>query len=224
MGGQIQLLGSSSFGLLVLWEWDIYWRLLTFYQRNYPKKISVKHKTNFSFIFLFLDQVPLKIMSKKGKIISLNDFKENRKEIGPDGNPITGVYTDYYDWENDQKEYEGYYKDGKLNGLSTWWYENGQKEREIRYEDGKQNGLCTWWCENGLIECEGFFKDGIEVDDPRTELDENELPSPLRSPTEFIKYVCLLVLVFLAAQFATHTFFWIVSVFEELTVSVSLPV
>ena len=187
-------------------------------------------------------------MSKKGKIISLNDFKENRKEIGPDGNPITGVCTDYYDWENDQKEYEGYYKDGKLNGLSTWWYENGQKEYEnhykdgklnglstwwyengqkeceVRYLDGKQNGLCTWWCENGLIECEGFFKDGIEVDDPRTELDENELPSPLRSPTEFIKYVCLLVLIFLAAQFATHTFIWIVSVFEELTVSVSLPV
>jgi hypothetical protein len=94
----------------------------------------------------------------------------------------------------------------------------------VHYKDGKLNGLCTWWYENGLIESEGFFKDGTEVDDPRTELDENKLPFPLRSPREFIKHVCLLVLVFLAAQFATHTFFWIVSVFEELTVSVSLPV
>ena len=155
-------------------------------------------------------------MSKKEKIISLNEFKENRKLVAPDGTSYTGVYTDYYDWENYHKEHEEYYKDGKENGLSTWWYENGQKECEIRYEDGKQNGLSTWWCENGQIECEGFFKDGTEVDDPRTELDENELPSPLRSPTEFIKYVCLLVLVFLAAQFATHTSFWIVSVFEDL--------
>ena len=84
-----------------------------------------------------------------------------------------------------------HYKDGKLNGLCTWWYENGQKECEIRYEDGKQNGLSTWWCENGQIECEGFFKDGTEVDDPRTELDENELSSPLSTTVEFIKDVCL---------------------------------
>jgi len=118
-------------------------------------------------------------MRNKEKVISLNDFKENRKLVAPDGTPYTGVYTDYYDWENDQKEREEYYKDGKENGLSTWWYENGQKECEIRYEDGKENGLCTWWCENGQIECEGFFKDGTEVDDPRTELDENELLSPL---------------------------------------------
>ena len=92
-------------------------------------------------------------MHKKEKIISLKKFKENRKLVAPDGTPYTGIYTEYYDWENDQKEREEYYKDGKENGLSTWWYENGQ------------------------IECEGFFIDGIEVDDPRTELDENELLS-----------------------------------------------
>ena len=96
-------------------------------------------------------------MRKKEKIISLNDFKENRKLVAPDGTPYTGVYTDYYDWENDQKEYEEYYKDGKENGLSTWWYENGQKECEVRYEDGKLNGLSTWWCENGQKECEILY-------------------------------------------------------------------
>ena len=92
-------------------------------------------------------------MSKKGKIISLNDFKENRKLTDPDGNPFTGVCVDYYDYEDEQKEYETRYKDGKENGLCTYWYENGQKE------------------------CEGFFKDG-EADDTSTELDENELSSP----------------------------------------------
>ena len=146
-------------------------------------------------------------MIKREKIISLKEFKENRKLVAPDGTPYTGVYTDYYDWENDQKEREEYYKDGKENGLCTWWYENGQKECEIRYEDGKENGLCTWWCENGQIECEGFFKDGIEVDDPRTELDENELLSPSNAPAVFIKEFCLVIFYgFLGVKLSSYIF------------------
>ena len=146
-------------------------------------------------------------MRKKEKIISLNDFKENRKLVAPDGTPYAGVYTDYYDWENDQKEYEEQYKDGKENGLSTWWYENGQKECEIRYEDGKQNGLSTWWCENGQIECEGFFKDATEVDDPRTELDENELLSPSNAPAVFLKEFCLVIFYgFLGVKLSSYIF------------------
>lgn len=122
-------------------------------------------------------------MSKKEKIISLNYFKENRKLVAPDGTPYTGVYTDYYDWENDQKEREEYYKDGKENGLSTWWYENGQ------------------------IECEGFFKNGTEVDDPRTELDENELLSPSSASSVFIKEFCLTIFyVFIGVKLSSYIF------------------
>jgi len=133
-------------------------------------------------------------MSTEDKIVSLNDFKENRKLLDSDGTPYTGFYTNYYDSLNDSSEYyEEYYKDGKLNGLSAWWYENGQKECEKHYKDGKLNGLSTWWYENGQIECEGFFKDGTEVDDTRTELDEdeNELPFTSNGPLAFIKNFCL---------------------------------
>ena len=155
-------------------------------------------------------------MDTEDKIVSLNDFKENRKLVHSDGTLYTGFYTDYYDlvndqqgyfeeyykdgklnglstwwYENGQKECENHYKDGKLNGLSTWWYENGQKEYEIHYKDGKLNGLSTWWYENGQIECEGFFKDGIEVDDPESELDENELPFSSNGPVAFINNFCL---------------------------------
>ena len=131
-------------------------------------------------------------MGTEDKIVSLNDFKENRKLVASDGEPYTGFYTNYYDWVNDQQEYyEEYYKNGKLNGLSTWWYENGQKECEIHYKDEKLNGLSTWWYENGQIECEGFCKDGIEVDDPESELDENELPFSSNGPVAFIKIFCL---------------------------------
>ena len=107
-------------------------------------------------------------MSTEDKIVSLNDFKEDRKFLDLDGKPYTGFYTNYYDRVNDQQGYfEEYYKDGKLNGLSTWWYENGQ------------------------IECEGFCKDGIEVDDPESELDENELPFSSNGPVAFINNFCL---------------------------------
>ena len=122
-------------------------------------------------------------MRNKEKVISLNDFKENRKLVALDGTPYTGVYTDYYDWETDQKEREEYYK------------------------DGKENGLCTWWCENGQIECEGFFKDGTEVDDPRTELDENELLSPSSASAVFIKEFCLTIFyTFLGVTLSSYIF------------------
>ena len=62
-------------------------------------------------------------MSTEDKIVSLNDFKEDRKFLDLDGKPYTGFYTNYYDRVNDQQGYfEEYYKDGKLNGLSTFWY------------------------------------------------------------------------------------------------------
>ena len=77
----------------------------------------------------------------------------------------------------------------------------------MRYEDGKENGLCTWWCENGQIECEGFFKDGIEVDDPRTELDENELLSSSSASAVFIKEFCLTIFyAFLGVKLSSYIF------------------
>ena len=157
-------------------------------------------------------------MSTEDKIVSLNDFKEDRKFLDLDGKPYTGFYTNYYDRVNDQQGYiEEYYKDGKLNGLSTWWYENGQKEIENHYKDGKLNGLSilwyengqkelenhykdgklnglgTCWHENGQIEGKGFFKDGVQVDDNTTELDEdeNDLPFTSNGPLAFIKNFCL---------------------------------
>ena len=141
-------------------------------------------------------------MSKEEKIISLNEFKDNKKVIGPDGNPFTGILIDYYDYETEEKAYETRYKDGKLHGLCTWWYDNGQKEIESHYQDGKPHGLCTWWDENGQIECESYYKNGIEVEDAWSELDENGHSSSPSKTVELIKYVCVdMLLPFLAGFF-----------------------
>ena len=46
--------------------------------------------------------------------------------------------------QNGKKEKEITIKDGKPDGLWTWWHENGQKKAEANYKDGKPaDGLYT---------------------------------------------------------------------------------
>ena len=72
--------------------------------------------------------------------------------------PYSGpVFSLYHDG---QKEFEGTYKNGEFDGISTGWYENGQKEIEATFKDGKEDGLWTSWYENGQKKGEGIFKDG----------------------------------------------------------------
>ena len=63
-------------------------------------------------------------------------------------------------WPNGQKQKEANYKDGKIDGLLTYWFKNGQKQGELNYKDGKYHGLWTSWYENGQKETEGNWKDG----------------------------------------------------------------
>ena len=44
-------------------------------------------------------------------------------------------------WENGKKRLKEHYKDGKLDGLSTYFYENGVKMFEVYYKHGEKNGL-----------------------------------------------------------------------------------
>ena len=57
--------------------------------------------------------------------------------IGSD-TPYTGKSFALY--PNGQKEAEGNYKDGKLEGTIVFWHENGQKDGEVNYKDGKWDG------------------------------------------------------------------------------------
>ena len=41
-------------------------------------------------------------------------------------------------WENGKKRLEEHYRDGKLDGLSTYFYENGVKMFEVYYKHGKK--------------------------------------------------------------------------------------
>ena len=63
-------------------------------------------------------------------------------------------------YENGEKKLEGSYKDGKEDGVWTYWYENGQKSSEGNYKYGEYDGLQTSWYENGQKSFEGNYKYG----------------------------------------------------------------
>ena len=36
------------------------------------------------------------------------------------------------------------YKDGKMDGMVTWWYKSGQKSGEAKFKDDKREFLKQW--------------------------------------------------------------------------------
>ena len=77
--------------------------------------------------------------------------------------------------ENGQKASEGTIKDGKAEGLQTWWHENGQKQAEYTFKDGKLEGLMTQWHKNGQKSSEATWKDGMPVSETKWDEEGNEI-------------------------------------------------
>jgi antitoxin component YwqK of YwqJK toxin-antitoxin module len=79
---------------------------------------------------------------------------------------LEGLQTFWY--EHGQKKEEANFKDGIEDGLSTEWYDNGQKKEEANFKDGKLDGLVTWWYQNGQKSQEQNWKDdkknGLEIE------------------------------------------------------------
>ena len=76
-------------------------------------------------------------MSMTGSFKS-GDGGNPNENSGVPTNGRHGLFKSFY--ENGQKLNEFYYKDGKIDGLNTYWYENGQKEQELtlKMDMGKQ--------------------------------------------------------------------------------------
>lgn len=68
--------------------------------------------------------------------------------------PFTGRRDESY--PNGQKKSEVHWKDGKLSGVSIWWYENGRKKSE---QDNSNRNMRSWY-ENGQKKDEYIYTDG----------------------------------------------------------------
>jgi len=64
--------------------------------------------------------------------------------------------TTYYD--NGRIKSQGFYENGKLQGVYTTWYETGQIKEEIQYRDGKRNGLTIDYYPNGVKQREIMYE------------------------------------------------------------------
>ena len=96
----------------------------------------------------------------EGKEVS---YLQNRNGIKYEVNsetPFTGRLVKKY--ENGQKKEETNYKDGKKDGVFTFWFENGQKKLEGKFKNGKDVGLWTGWHKNGQKGLEWNLKNGKE--------------------------------------------------------------
>ena len=54
-------------------------------------------------------------------------------------------------------------KDGKHDGLVTYWWGNGLKREEITFKDGKQDGLATYYYDNGQKKAEVTYQDDKQI-------------------------------------------------------------
>jgi len=66
-------------------------------------------------------------------------------------------------YSNGKKEIEINYKNGKQEGLDTWWYRNGQKGRKSHYKNNKLDGLETEWLDDGSIEATINWRNGKKI-------------------------------------------------------------
>lgn len=78
-----------------------------------------------------------------------NDIQKKNLNIENPNKIMNGPYWQYHD--NGQKQAEGRYLNGQLEGKWVWWYENGQKQEEVDYMYGKPKGEGLAWYPDGRI-------------------------------------------------------------------------
>lgn len=76
------------------------------------------------------------------------------------GVPFSGAFIDYY--YSGKKQGEGWFLNGRLNGVHTMYYKNGKPSVIRNYTDGIANGIEKQYYEDGSLQQEGRFVDGKE--------------------------------------------------------------
>ena len=99
-------------------------------------------------ILLSLLVISSSLLCAAPKVVSFDKIQYRIKDgsklayIPNQETPFTGKAVDFY--KNGQKEKEGNYTDGKLEGLRTLWYENEQKQEDWNFKDGKLISAEVW--------------------------------------------------------------------------------
>jgi len=111
------------------------------------------------FILILISLLFVTGCMEEKEVTSLQDRGGVKYEINSEVG-FTGRLVKKY--ENGQKKEETNYKDGKKDGVFTFWFENGQKKLEGKFKNGKDVGLWTGWHKNGQKGLEWNLKNGKE--------------------------------------------------------------
>ena len=114
--------------------------------------------------------------SKNGKYTEYYDNGQKEKEGTWIDGELDGLHTEWY--ENRQKKMEGTWIDRKLDGLWTLWHVNGQKYSEATYKAGELDGLLTKWDNNGQKYLEETYKENELISQKCWDEDGNEIQCP----------------------------------------------
>ena len=99
---------------------------------------------------------------------SRETYTVNRNESDRSGLALEdGTYKEYSD---SVLVARGKYKNGKPDGIWTYWYTNGQMKAEGHYKNGLKNGMWIQWYDDGAIMWKGEWEMGTRtIQIPRTE-------------------------------------------------------
>ena len=154
----------------------IYALLLILVTAGCSKDVANK-KEDQNFNFKELEQAPSNYTPKVGavdmKTLGLNP--EGLFCLTGSDVPYTGKVFSL--WANGNVEVEGSYKDGKPDGLTTFWYETGEKKNQVVYKDNKREGIQIQWHKNGKKKMEQNFDAGNLLLDKFWDKEGNEVDS-----------------------------------------------
>jgi hypothetical protein len=82
-----------------------------------------------------------------GKYLTLSESGQKSSEQNYRNGKIEGRTTYWH--ENGKKSSQGLYHDNYPVGTWVHWYKNGRKESSCNYVNGEREGACLWWDDRG---------------------------------------------------------------------------
>jgi MORN repeat variant len=135
--------------------------------KKFMFKLTLKNICLFSgFLFAANTALATTIFEKNysGHFVEKFENGKLKYEITVKNGKKEGIETFYY--ENGAKKIETEYKNDKEDGVWKQWYESGQLKLEAHYKNGEEHGAFTQWYDNGQKRVESSFvngkKDGVE--------------------------------------------------------------
>ena len=77
--------------------------------------------------------------------------------------PFTGKATEHFPFQlaNPPLKVTRHFKEGKIHGLTTWYFNDGNKRLEMSFHEGRKEGLATNWYKTGEVQWKRTFKNDL---------------------------------------------------------------